>query len=356
MGMVHCRGGLVWGNQDEVTEMADYLHRHTPNGVGLTKMPKGMELVLLDGTGQGRMLREGVSLRPEQGVQWLDLDLYDEVERSWLRKLPGLNTVVKEALLAEDTRPRAVAVGEGMLIALRGINHHAEAEPDDMVALRLWIEQHRIITSHRRALHSLNDLRHDLRQGQGPVDAGDFLVRLLGRLIDRMSDTIDDLEERVGDVEEQVALSAPGPYREQLSELRRTTIAIRRYLAPQRDALGQLLVEQVAWLGAPHRLRLHEVNDRLLRHIEDLDSVRERAVVAQEELIGRLSEQINSRMYIMSILAAFFLPLTFLTGLLGVNVGGIPGALAPSAFWWLLALLGAVCGVQLWMFRRKGWL
>lgn len=77
--------------------------------------------------------------------------------------------------------------------------------------------------------------------------------------------------------------------------------------------------------------------------------------IVREELASRMAEQMNSRMYLLSIVAALFLPLGFVTGLLGVNVGGIPGTQHPGAFLavcFMLILLGVV---QLWLFRRRGW-
>jgi len=131
---------------------------------------------------------------------------------------------------------------------------------------------------------------------------------------------------------------------------------MRRYLAPQRDALSRLLGEPIAWLEDIHRLRLRESADRIIRYIEDLDSARERAVVAQEELMGRLSEQMDNRMYVLSLVAAVFLPLGFLTGLLGINVGGIPGADYKNAFIVVSLILIAVVALQIWFFRAKKWI
>ena len=97
------------------------------------------------------------------------------------------------------------------------------------------------------------------------------------------------------------------------------------------------------------------MSDRLIRHIEDLDAVRERAAVTQEELLSRLSDQINTRMYVLSVVAAIFLPLGFLTGLLGINVGGIPGTENPWAFLiFLLFIIVIFVGQMLW-FRSKKW-
>ena len=89
---------------------------------------------------------------------------------------------------------------------------------------------------------------------------------------------------------------------------------------------------------------------------EDLEAVRERAAVSQEELLSRLSEQLNQRMYVLSIVAAVFLPLGFLTGLLGINVGGIPGADNAQAFWIFSGLLLIAVVIQLLVFRWKKWL
>ncbi len=103
-------------------------------------------------------------------------------------------------------------------------------------------------------------------------------------------------------------------------------------------------------------MRLREVGDHLIRHVEDLDAVRERAAVVQEELGARLGDQLNRRMYLLSMIAAVFLPLGFLTGLLGINVAGIPGADYPWACAIFVALLSAVVAGQIWHSRRRGWL
>ena len=131
---------------------------------------------------------------------------------------------------------------------------------------------------------------------------------------------------------------------------------MRRYLAPQREALNWILSERVAWFEAEDRARVREAGDRLAQYIETLDSVRERAAVTQEELINQISEESNARMYILSIVSAVFLPLGFATGLLGINVGGIPGADNDQAFMIFIAMLVGLAALMLVYFRYKRWL
>ena len=193
-------------------------------------------------------------------------------------------------------------------------------------------------------------------RGRGPKTSGDVLIQLAQRLTERIGEVVDEAEDEVAELEQSVLEAEHGELRNELAALRRRVIALRRYMAPQREALARLHVEKADWLSATDRMEIREVWDRTIRLVEDLDAVRERAGITQDELVNRLSDQLNRRMYALSIVAAIFLPLGFLTGLLGINVGGIPGAENPQAFaLFLLLLLGIVAG-QFWLFRRWHWL
>lgn len=146
------------------------------------------------------------------------------------------------------------------------------------------------------------------------------------------------------------------PLREKLGSLRREIVRLRRYLAPQRDAVNRLQNERVAWLDEISRVYLREIADRTTRYVEDLDSARDRAAVTQEELNSRLSERMNKTMYVLSLVAGVFLPLGLLTGLLGINVAGIPGTEDPSAFVVVCAILLFLGILQVAVFKRMKWL
>ncbi len=243
-----------------------------------------------------------------------------------------------------------------MLIALRGVNLNPGADPEDMVSVRIWIDETRILTTRRRELLSINDIISQLETGEGPASSADFVTLLADRLVWRMTDTIEGMEDKAAELEENMLEGGQTSLRFELASLRRQAITLRRYLSPQREALGRLVTEKVEWIDDAHRMRIREITDRLIRDMEDLDAVRERAAVSQEELLSRLSEQLNQRMYVLSIVAAIFLPLGFLTGLLGINVGGMPGAENPQAFWIFSALLLVAVVMQLLVFRWKKWL
>ncbi|HQU15160.1 MAG: zinc transporter ZntB [Chromatiales bacterium 21-64-14] len=309
-----------------------------------------------NGTGQPVGWREIESWTPGNGLLWIHLDYTDTTARDWILERSGLDPVTAEALLAEETRPRSVVSGHGLLVILRGVNLNPGADPEDMVSIRLWIDGERIISVRRRRLAAVQDLRDAIAAGSGPRTAGDFLVTLADRLVTRMADAIGRIDETADDLEQEVLTASSHELRVKLAELRREVIALRRYLTPQRDALTRLQTEPVQWLDDSDRMRIREVADRTTRYVEDLDAVRDRAVVTHEELSSRLAEQVERRMYVLSLAAAVFLPLGFVTGLLGVNVGGLPGAQYSQGFAIVCVLLAAIFGLQLWTLRRKGWL
>ncbi|MET0104376.1 MAG: zinc transporter ZntB [Sedimenticola sp.] len=313
---------------------------------------------LLDGKGGAKPMGwESIKQwKPENGVLWIHLDYTAPDAASWLQQESGLDDIVVNALLAEETRPRCDPVGDGLLISLRGINHNPGDDAEDMVAVRLFADTHRVISTRHRTMLSAAEISNHLHGNLGPCDSGDLVAMLADQLISGMSDVVSDLEEQMDTLEEQLLENADHTLRGGLHVLRRKAILLRRYMGPQRDAMHRLYGERSNWLSAEHRLQLRESIDSITRYIEELDTVRDRAAVAYEELTTRLTDQLNSRMYLLSVIAGVFLPLSFITGLLGINVGGIPWAETPLGFLIVVILLLVAAVGELIYFRRRNWI
>lgn len=312
----------------------------------------------LDGEGRGTPLswRPGHDVPQETGLFWLHLNYSDAQASDWLLRSDLLDKPVAESLLDEETRPRVLHHGTGLLLTLRGVNLNPGAEPEDMVSIRLWIEEGRIISTRKRRLKSVKEIQSLLAAGEGPRSSGEFLAMLLRLMTDNIGEVIEELEDQMAEVEEHIVAHHGAKAREALADLRRQAIALRRYLAPQREALSRLSTERVPWMIPDDHFRIRETADELIRHIEDLDAVRERAALAHEEFVNHASEQLNRRMFMLSVVTVIFLPLGFLTGLFGINVGGIPGAESPWGFAaFCLGVVLAGAGIFL-IFKRSRWL
>lgn len=324
----------------------------------MSSIPQTLHALLLDGQGQARSLspEEQARWQPEDGILWLHLDYTLDTTRHWLEQESGLPELAIDALLAENTRPRAAVLDEYLLLALRGVNTNPGADPEDMVSIRLCVGPHRIISTRKRRLMAVSKLLEQFQQGEGPRNSAELIIHLSEQLVERMGVTVEALEDQLSDLELDLLAQPGSEMRQAVRSLRRQIVTLRRYFTPQRDAFNQMSSERLSWLSADMKLALREINDQLLRHIEDLDIIRERAAMAQEELASQQGEQLNLRMYVLSIISAIFLPLGFLTGLLGINVGGIPGADSEYAFLIFLLMLVLLVGGLLLLFRRWRWL
>ena len=106
---------------------------------------------------------------------------------------------------------------------------------------------------------------------------------------------------------------------------------MRRFLAPQREIYAQLSRSKWSWFCDADSDYWNELNNSLIRYLEELELTRERAALVLESEDRRRSERMNRTMYRFGIITCIFLPMSFVTGLLGINVGGIPGASNPMA-------------------------
>ena len=288
-------------------------------------------------------------------LNWEHLDFSDPESARQIRQDSEIDEPVADALLDEESRPRAAHFDDGILVILRGVNLNPDSEAEDMVSIRLWLEDDRVVSTGRRRLRSVEAIRTAIEAGNGPATPGDFLVHLVQRLDDFMTDTIDDIEVSLEQAENQIQDSATITRNSPFSVLRRRVARIRRYLAPQREALDRLSRHPGTLLSEVNRTELREEANRLTLILENLDLVRERAMVAQEEFLAILAHEQNERMLLLSIVAAIFLPLAFLTGLMGMNVAGLPGMENPMAFWLLCLGMLLIAALILVLFRMKKW-
>jgi len=271
----------------------------------------------------------------------------------WIKT--AVDPIVAEALTREDTRPRCSPHGDGLIVILRGVNLNPNSDPEDMVSVRLWIEPGLILSTGVRRLMVITGLNEAMKANQAPPSTGAFIASLAAGLTEGMDPVISELADRI-DALEEASVDRTEGLRAEIADIRRTTIALRRNIAPQKDALWKLASGQLSLVDAPAQVSLRETGDQVIRLVEELDAARERSAILNDQLTDKRAEEMNATMLLPSVVAAIFLPLSFLTGLLGVNVGGMPGATWSAAFWLVCGLCLGIAGGLVWIFKRRGWI
>jgi len=308
----------------------------------------------LDGKGGMIPIAEDEVIECEQPC-WLHLNYTHRKSAEWLQSTPQIPDAVRDALAGDSMRPRVSRLGDGFMIVLRSVNHNTDARRDQLVVMRVFINDKLIVSTRRRKVSAVDEVLTDLQNGNGPIDCGSWLVDVCDALTDHTSEFIEELHDKIIELEDAL-LDQRMPARGELGLLRKQLIVMRRYMAPQRDVYARLASEKLGWMDDSERRRMQEIADRLGRGLDDLDAGVARTAILADEVASAMAESMNRRTYTMSLMAMIFLPATFLTGLFGVNLGGIPGGEWKYGFSIFCLLLVALAVGVAGYLRKRRWL
>jgi zinc transporter len=316
-----------------------------------------MECGLLVGDGPFRRLtvEEAEAYRGD-GFVWLHLHGWDEEDFALLKRQDFIPDVAASALVATETRPRCDPIEFGAIVNLRGPGETDPEDSDRLVSIRLWVHHNRVTSVSRRRMNATKHVMAAMESGK-VTDPGD-LVAAYARNI---SSELDPQVSALGDCLDGIESALEDPkllfrHRRTITRSRSEAIAFRRFVAPDRDALLTLAALDFEWLSADDRLHIKEAADKFARMAEELEAVRERAGLLHEQITDLRAEQLDQRGLELSVIAFVFLPLTFITGLLGMNVGGVPFANDPWGFWWVVLICVALGVMVAIYFTWRHWL
>ncbi|QIG80042.1 zinc transporter ZntB [Stakelama tenebrarum] len=294
--------------------------------------------------------------REPQETLWMHVDRTVPCVDDWLQSELGLSEATADALTADETRPRAFREGDALVAVLRGINFNPNAEPEDMVSLRMWARGNRVLTLRRRPLQTPSEIAETLDRGKGPKRTGDLVTEIIEQLVTKIGSTIVDMNDKIDELEDGRGDHDTDEILTIIATIRRNCLGLKRHMSPQHEALLQVSRESPEWMSENNSRDIRETIDRLKRYLEDLDVSKESALVLQDDINNRAANLANHRVYLLTIAAGIFLPLSFVTALLGVNLGGIPGMNDPNGFWILTGILLALTALQLLVFRLLKWI
>jgi len=308
----------------------------------------------LDGKGSGKEINYQ-NFQKNKKPTWIHADYKSKNFHQWLFKKSGIDEIICEALVEKTTHPRTFLTSNGILIVLRDENIDEQAEPEDLQSVRIWIDNEKMISTSARLQPSIQAVEASIKNNTGPATLGECLVDMIEHITDKIDSIIEETNQKVDELEKQMFRIQSHKFRLSVLDIRHQIIDLRRHLTAQRDVISRLASEQLTWFSDLDCMQLREYADRNMRFIEDLEVARDDTTVLQELIANTVSEKVESRMYVLSMVAAIFLPLSFLASLLGINVAGIPGAEGRWAFAIVSLLMVLLAVIEYWIFKKKKW-
>ncbi|MDR6788990.1 zinc transporter [Sphingomonas sp. BE138] len=302
--------------------------------------------------GQAQRVTPEEALTGDAAFVWVHLATNAQQAQAWLRDRVGLDAFTVDQLTAAETRPRADKIGQGAFVNLRGRSDEPLDASDVLASIRMWATKGRVITVSRKRLVVLPRVEEQMTHGE-LRDPGDLISAVATAITEDLDPVVADLGDGLDDCEQKLSPHRVFELRRNVTQMRTEAINYRRFLSPQRAALERLATLPGDWLAEDDRAHLSAAADRAARMAEEVEAIRERAALMHEALTDLRAEQLDQRSLVIAMVAMVFLPLTFLTGLYGMNVKGLPYAEEPWAF---DAIAGAcaliAAGIVIWFVQR----
>lgn len=273
------------------------------------------------------------------GPIWLHFNLSDIRAQRFIEKFRALPEEPRALLLEHDTRIHLQLFQDGFVAVLGDLHHDFDADPEGFGLLRVYVDAEVMLSVRTHPLRSVDRLRRELqrsRQSESPVSLFEQLIQQLAETVAAVSvklgDIVEDAEDEIlaGRIQEQGA---------ELGRVRRLLARLRRQVNANRSALLPLGSRTQGFFNSEQRQGIREAIEHLEAVGQDLELVTERARLLQEEIAGRLGEATNRNLYVLSIVTTAMLPITLITGIFGMNVGGLPFAHGEHGFWLVLAVM-----------------
>jgi zinc transporter len=284
---------------------------------------------------------------------WLHFNLADGRARDWLSERDDLPEAVREALLEDDGHVHAQILSSGFVAVLRDLDHEVKGTEARFGTFGVYVDPQRMISVRRHPLETFNRLRRELATGlelPTPIALFEHLVECLA---DTFEGTVAELASTVEEAEDEILA---GRSKDQGTELRRVRwllARLRREARANRIALARIPKHLPEGCGQEREQSLTAAVDRFAGVAQDLELVEDRARLMQEEIAGRLGEATNKNLYLLSIVTTTLLPITLITGIFGMNVGGLPWFDDPRGFAHLMVIIGGAVAIALALIWRS---
>lgn len=288
---------------------------------------------------------------------WIHLNLSNPNTLIWLKEKSFMNKWLFENLTCSDISGAKIRFFQNrLLLTLSSIHLTPKAKPDDLVLLRIYLKDNLLISASQKSAIDFYETNRRFREKSGPKDVYEVLADILENTFNKITQSIENIEEEVNETEEKIILNKiQDTHYPSLSKLLRQVIVLRRFIAPEREVLDTFIRQGERFLSADAERRFRDNFDRIKRIVEDVDLIEKRIRLNQSALSHLEDKKTQRNTYMLSVVSGVFLPLSYLAGVFGMNLGGIP--LSEDRFGFLFINVVMLCiGFFIWfLFKRLKW-
>jgi magnesium transporter len=319
--------------------------------------PNKCTVVHSSGSEEMHFSRENVEkLLARDSFFWIDVDQPVGEDFTILRDVFKFHPLAVEDAEHFDQRSKLDEYDDFVFLVVFGAN------PDDdrLVEVHCFYSEKFLVTVHRDEAPAFTDVRKRYVKRAKPVDdPGRLLYEIIGALVDSFFPILADFDDRIDELENQTFLNANDEQLQEIFQMKRLLVGMRKAVSPQRDMFASLSggIAELPGMSADDERYFRDIYDHLIRISDLIDTYRDLLTSSMDVYLSTVSNRLNSVMKQLTVMATVFLPLTFITGFFGQNFGWMVGHIgSPWAFFGLGigAEIATVAGLFT-LFKKRGW-
>jgi magnesium transporter len=298
--------------------------------------------------------RENIELAlKENRLLWLDLDDTSDEVLALLREVFKIHPLAVEDAKEFNQRPKIEDYDDFVSI----VSYGAQNLGEPLVEVHCFYAENFLVSVHRDAVPAVGDACRALTRLHTDRRLV-ALYRLLDALVDTMFPYLAAFDDRIDEIQDEIFES---PNQAQLAELfglKRQLVDMRKAVSPQRDMTASIVAQQLPGMTPDTERYVRDLHDHLIRISDMVDSYRDLLSGSLDAYMSMVSNRLNDVMKQLTIIATVFLPLTFLTGFFGQNLGWLVNRIGSLDAFLLFGVgLNVLAVIALIiMFRRRGWM
>ena len=281
-----------------------------------------------------------------------------EQDAAVLREVFGLHELAVEAAVQRETNPKVESYGRYLYIVLHGINFQAAEHTFETHETDFFLAANFLVTMHdgqRRSIAHITELcsRADHILAEGPVG---LLHRIVDTMVDHYRPEVEELEERLDEIEKQVIESPSEQLTGDILAIKRDITSLRRIVIPQRDVVGRLARREFDLISQEMAYRFRDVYDQFARMADDSIVFQDRVTGVLDAHLASVSNRLANVSRLLAVIAALFGPMTVITGLFGMNVP-LPTLFGSPEhhFWEIIGIMALSSAALFIWFKKSGW-
>jgi zinc transporter len=288
-----------------------------------------------------------------EAVTWIDLDLEQPGDIDWLAREASLSDAAKELMTAPLKLSRREYLEDGVFLGLQAPQSSHSFDQDELVDLKLLITPDSLISAHPGTVAAMASLHEAIGRNQKPMSPVGLLGLMIAQMTRRFEVMVFDIVTETDAAEDGFLDQGRMPSMPDLNRLRRRIFQLLRQVKTGKLLLAPLATDPALDLSSDDRLILARSIDHIGRYLDSLEDCRARGQMLNDLIEGEWAKVMTRSNVKLTLVATVFLPLTFVSGLLGMNVAGIPSAHNPMGFWVVTGLLVVFASVVWGVLHRR---